>query len=485
MKYIKFIIIGLITVTSCKKVLDIEPVQDIPNELAIQSTLDLKNVLNGAYDGFQSVMSGNLVMFADLLADDTEVNQDRLNPFGTLEIYRRETSVQIGILRDIWKSAYNTINRANNIIYAIDNQTINDDEFDMYKNQLKGEALFLRAVTYFEICRFWALPYDVSKPGGNNQLGLPYREIPIFSKDDDMSLARSSVEDVYSKVIRDLKDAENLLTSAGIISSGNESTPASPYLSRGRASAMACNAYLSRIYFQKGDYQNASSYANIVINSEIYSMDSLTQKAFQSTGEEYAGEVIFQLINTSKDQVNNIVYNYYSSSNVAPLFSANAIALKNLYLSYDKRRQDAQYISINGITNKGYPKKYKNALNSIITNNICILRLSELHLIRAESNYLTNGNISDAYDSYKAVRERAIGSVKYNGELPILWTDNDFLKKVRDERRMELIFEGDRYHNLKRLQLPLRDNIAYNNSSLIFKIPQEEMSGNTLMVQNQ
>lgn len=485
MKYLIYLLIGLITVTSCKKVLDVEPVQDIPNELAIQSTNDLKNVLNGAYDGFQSVMSGNLVTFADLLSDDTEVNQEKLSPFGTLEIYRRETSVQIGVLRDLWKNAYNAISRANNVIYAIDNSTINDAEFDMYKNQLKGEALFLRAVTYFEICRFWALPYNVDKQGGNSQLGLPYRELPIFNKDEDMSLARSSVEEVYTRVIRDLKNAENLLSSAGIISSGNEENTLAPYTSRSRTSAMACNAYLARIYFQKGEYQNASLYSNAVINSGIYTMDSLSQKAFRSTGEEYAGEVIFQLVNTSKDQANNIVYNYYSSTNEAPLFSANAIGLKNLYLSYDKRRKDAQYISINNITNKGFPKKYKNTLNSLISNNVCIIRLSEMHLIRAESNYLVNGNISEAYDSYKAVRERAIGATKYNSELPILWTDNDFLKKVRDERRMELIFEGDRYHNLKRLKLPLRDDVAYDNSGLIFKIPQEEMSGNTLMVQNQ
>ena len=483
MKYIKFIIIGFITITSCKKVLDVEPVQDIPNELAIKSTHDLKNVLNGAYDGFQSVMSGNLVTFADLLADDTEVNQDKLYPFGTLEIYRRQTSVQIGALRDMWKNAYNATSRANNVIYTIDNNAISDEEFDTYKNQLKGEALFIRAVTYFEICRFWALPYDVSKQGSNSQPGLPYREIPIFNKDEDMSMARNTVEEVYSKAIRDLTEAANLLTSSGIISSGNETAATSPYLSRGRASAMACNAYLARIYFQKGDYQNASSYSNIVINSGIYTMDTLSLKTFRSSGEEYANEVIFQLINTSKDQANNVAYNYYSETNDAPLFGANTADFKILYTSYDKRRvqTQTQYISLSFFSSKSYPKKYKTAKTAY---NVCLLRLSEMHLIRAESNFLTNGNIIDAYDSYRAVRERAIGSEKYNSELPILWTEDDFLKKVRHERRIELIFEGDRYHNLKRLKLPLRDAVAYDDPSLLFKIPQEEMSGNTLMVQN-
>jgi hypothetical protein len=46
------------------------------------------------------------------------------------------------------------------------------------------------------------------------------------------------------------------------------------------------------------------------------------------------------------------------------------------------------------------------------------------------------------------------------------------------------MFEGDRYHNLKRMKQPLRNAVPYNDPSLLFKIPQEEMSGNNLMEQN-
>jgi len=58
------------------------------------------------------------------------------------------------------------------------------------------------------------------------------------------------------------------------------------------------------------------------------------------------------------------------------------------------------------------------------------------------------------------------------------------LDSVRLERRRELIAEGDRYHNIKRMKMNERDNVPWNDPSLLFKIPQEEMSGNPLMVQN-
>jgi len=107
-----------------------------------------------------------------------------------------------------------------------------------------------------------------------------------------------------------------------------------------------------------------------------------------------------------------------------------------------------------------------------------------MHLIRAEANYLTNGLQTEALDSYKAVRARSVGEAIYEAEGTPAWTDDDFLVKIRAERRRELAFEGDRYLNLRRLKQNVRDGVAYNDNSLLFKIPQEEMSGNSLMEQN-
>ena len=76
--------------------------------------------------------------------------------------------------------------------------------------------------------------------------------------------------------------------------------------------------------------------------------------------------------------------------------------------------------------------------------------------------------------------------MKYEVELlftPETNTDK-LLEKIRLERRWELAFEGDRYFNLRRMKQPVRGGISYNDPSLLFKIPQEEIAGNPEIEQN-
>jgi len=462
--YITTVVIAISLLFSCEKILDIDQKMNIPNDKAITSVRDLEAVLIGAYDGLQSsnVLGGNMVVFADLLADDCNVDASRLTNFGTLEIYNRATTIQLSPLRSMWSEAYATINRANNVIYVIDNNLLSGSDFERVKAQFKGEALFIRAVTHFEILRFWALPYDVDNTGGNNQLGIPYRTKPTLDGFANLAMARNTVEEVYNYVINDLKEAEQLLASANIKKSAS------------RASEMAAAAYLARVYFQKGDYVNAADKANKVISSGLYSLNSDLQQVFKTSGNQASSESIFQLVNTTTDQSDGITYNYNPSDGSNPLFTGSD-SLKKLYSTLDGRR--TKYISINPFANKIFVKKYTPANPSY---NISIIRLAEMELIKAESDILSGNITQSTYDCYTAVKKRAFGSNWVNETI----TQNALLDSVRMERRRELIFEGDRYHNLKRMKQPLRDNVPWNDPSLLFKIPQEEMSGNPLMVQN-
>ena len=466
MKKLIFITVIFVTVfsVSCKKMLDIDQKMNIPNEQAITSVKDLEAALIGAYDGLQSsnVLGGNTVVFADLLADDCNVDESRLTNFGTFEIYHRATTVQLSPLRSMWFDAYSTINRANNIIYTIDNNLLNGEDFNEIKGQYKGEALFIRAVVHFELLRFWALPYDVDNPGSNSQLGIPYRTQPTLDGFANLAMARNTVEEVYNNVISDLKEAEQLLSAANVKKSSS------------RASEMAVAAYFARIYFQKGDYVNAADKANKVLTSGLYSLNTDLLQVFKTPGNQASSESIFQLVNIVTDQSNGITYSYNPSDDTEPLFTG-IDSLKNLYDSLDGRR--TKYISINPFADFIFVKKYTPAYPEY---NVSVIRLAEMYLVKAESEILS-GNISqNTYDCYTAVKKRAYGSN---------WVDetiiqNALLDSVRLERRREMIFEGDRYHNLKRMKQFERDNVPWNDPSLLFKIPQEEMSGNSLMVQN-
>lgn len=469
MKRISILLSVALLLGSCEKLLVIEPVTDIPAEQAIQTMQDLENLANSMYNGLQggSLYGGNFQLYADLLAEDTQVDESRLSPFGTLEIYQRATTIQIGSLRSTWREAYKVINRANNIIRVVDENLLSGDDFESRKDVLKAEALFVRALCHFELCRFWAQPYDVDNQGGNSQAGVPYRLEPTLSFEQDLAIARSTVEQVYANVINDLEEAEILFAQEGARKSNH------------RAAGMAATALKARVLFSKGDYINASTAATEVISSNLYSLDPSDPQTslmtpFQSTGYAASDESIFQLAFTTFD---NGLNESYSQLNNLPVFQYSSEALITSYAPGDLRK--TKWYLQNPVNLKGRIIKYDRPGD--VFYNVPVLRLAEMHLIRAEANVSAggNGNTTEALESYNAIRERAFGS----NFIPETGT-NQLLEKIRLERRWELCFENDRYHNLRRLKQPVRDGVAYNDASLLFKIPQEEIAGNPSIEQN-
>ncbi|MGB0918559.1 MAG: RagB/SusD family nutrient uptake outer membrane protein [Flavobacteriales bacterium] len=455
--------------SSCEKLLVVDPVTGIPAEQAIETVQDLENLANSMYNGLQggSLYGGNFQLYGDLMADDTQVDESRLSPFGTLEIYQRSTTIQISSLRSTWREAYKVINRANNIIRVVDENLLSGTEFDNKKDRLKAEALVIRALCHFELCRFWAQPYDVDNQGGNSQAGVPYRTEPTISFTQDLAIARSTVEQVYTNVINDLEDAEALFVAAGVRKSEH------------RVAGMAATAIKARVLFSKGDYVNASSAATDVIASNLYSLNPSNPEQslntpFQSTGYNASDESIFQLAFTTFD---NGLNESYSQFNNLPIFQYSDDGLVTSYAPGDLRK--SEWYLQNPVNLRGRITKYDRPGD--VFYNVPVIRLAELHLIRAEANMSPggSGNTAEALESYNAIRERAFGT-SFIEEMGT----NQLLEKISLERRWELCFENDRYHNLRRLQEPVRDGISYNDASLLFKIPQEEIAGNPSIEQN-
>ncbi len=447
--------------SSCKKTLDIKPKQILLNDFAITTVRDLEAVAAGMYDGLQSgnVMGGNQVVFSELLAEETQVQQSILSNFGTREIYEQKTTVQIGLLRSMWAESYSVINRANNVIAAIESGKLSGNDFNAVKNKLKGEAFFIRGIVHFQLCRFWAAGYNPDAQGGNSQSGIVIRTEPTLSP-ENLSKGRSTVEEVYAQVIADLQQAETLLGSAGVQTKVD------------RASELAAAAYLARVYFFKGDYINASSKARQVVVSGKYSLNDSVVDICKTSGNSATAESIFQLVNISTDQSNSLPNNFQRTKN--PLMLADT-SVVNKYDAADRRRANLLYK--NPYTGLYYTKKYDQS--GAAAPNITLIRLAEMHLILAESDLLSNLNPAEALVSYNAITERAM----QNNFVPET-TATGLLPKVQLQRLLELFCEGDRYDNLRRLKSNVRFGTAYNAPQLLFKIPQEEMSGNSLMEQN-
>ncbi len=482
------ILIAITSLFSCKKFLDIKPQQQLLNDSAMATEKDLKAVLDGAYDGLQStsVAGGDLTAFSDLMADDFDVLPNRLSNFGTSEIYNGQTSVQIGTLSEMWKQHYSVINRVNNVIYAIDSGRITGSDFQYNKNAYKGEALFIRAYCNFNLLQMFALPYNVQTIGTNTQLGIVLRTRPSLKGPEGLDKARSTVEECYTAVIHDLKEAYDLLITSGKITSID------------RVSAMAAKALLARVYFTCGRYNEAAETSSFVINSAHYNLvnadgrDStkLVSLFFVNGNSTYTDygkpETIWQLVNT-KDDNSGSLFGYYFS----PYFMKVKADVVTTIDSLDDHIVRNGNSTVTGkstfiklfTTGDWYIDKYRKKQGANYVNNIILLRLSEMYLIKSEALSLATSNVStEALDAFNKLKLRNYGIASFTPENT---SDlNEFLEKVRHARRIELMSEnGDRYTQLKRLGLPLRDGTT-NYDKYVFKIPQEEMSSNNLIIQN-
>jgi len=109
-----------------------------------------------------------------------------------------------------------------------------------------------------------------------------------------------------------------------------------------------------------------------------------------------------------------------------------------------------------------------------------MIRLAEIILIRAESNFMilqAGGQIAGTNSptiDINLLRYRAGAS---------LYEEPVTLDQIRNERYLELCWEGFRLHDLKRWQMNIGD-LSYDAGNLILPIPQQEMEINSLLVQN-
>jgi hypothetical protein len=396
-----------------------------------------------------------------------------LGAFGTNEIYNGNTSVQIGALRDMWRDCYSTINRANNIINIIDNgNKLSGAEYESKKNKIKAQAQFIRAVIHYELLRFWALPYDASKSGTNTQPGVVIRTKPTLSIDslDSYKKQRASVEEVYNFVIEELKSADALFQESGTITS------------IGYGSSMACKAMLARVFYFKGDNDNAINYAQQIVASNKYRLkktDSLLVN-YRNQGFPLPAnctENIFEIINTPIDNGNSLSSPYSRKLDyyfLIPLTQAQLLYNDSL----DFRRKLFLNVSQNAsqvLTGSAFPAKYDIPTGQANGSNVNYLRLPEMHLILAEC-YSLKGDDANALLHYNKIRERG-----YKVYIPETSSSN-LLEKIHYQRRIELNFEGDRYMFLRKNKLPLR--LGNDYQKFLFKIPQEEIAGNADITQN-
>ena len=439
----KILILGvavfIASISSCTKQLDLDPKDSLTNETALSTMNGVKTALGGMYANMRSVnyYGRTLFIYGDLSANDVYLSKANSNRYGSTfqKIYAANDADVLGM----WTAMYSTIARANNIINSVDKITGDQTEKDV----AKGQALFIRALGYFDLVKVFAKPYN---QGNGSQLGVPV----VLTSDVTVFPARNTVAQVYDQIVSDLNAAKTLLAT----------TTAATKLT---ASKFAASALLSRVYLYKGDNDKAILEANLVTaNSSFVVTPSASLADFYATTE--GAEEIFtvKFMPTESLGSDNIGQIYlkpgYGDIRVSP----------DLTAVFDKTN-DVRYTSFIGPfsanpANEFQNNKYAGQDATAGLYSPKVLRLSEVLLNRAEAaNKVGGQDVLALADLNKVRTNRGLTAL-------VGVTGSALLTEILLERRREFMFEGQRFFDLMRNGITMERTFC--NSPLAVTSPQ-------------
>jgi starch-binding outer membrane protein, SusD/RagB family len=432
-----------ILVSSCSKILDVEPTSSISVDEALKDKNGIQNAITGSYNTLQYIGSygRNQIIVQDLAADNLVWTGTTMD---YLQISNNEIPAENGVIDGMWIANFDGINRVNNILARLPDI---DDMTNEERDQAEGEALFMRALFNFNLA--WVFG------------GIPIKTNPT-SDLTNLDQTRNSMNEVLDQVIFDLVAAEQKLPESSI---------------NGRANSFSASALLARVYLAKFHFTNDHQYAtmaiqtaSIVINNTNYSLapayaDLFNREAYNTT--EPIFEIVFDAQNSNRLAQYFFTVKLNGRYEVAPgddyiqSFENSDVRL-NASVAYDT-------------VNKPYVIKYTDLSGG--TDRVIVLRLAEMYLIRAEALTYTNGSIDDIKADIDLIRSRA-------GLAATTADDYASLKlAIENERRHELAFEGHRWYDLVRTKRAV-DVKGIEEYQMLFPIPLSEMQTNTLMMQN-
>jgi len=440
--------------SACNKKLDQKPKQSIDAQNAIENATDLEALIVGAY----SVMGGgalygtNLLMCPETQASwYPDINEQYCAWRGTFtgqqQIGRKTMNRNNGEAARMWTSGYPAINTANIALSKLD--VVTDPA---QKSEFEGEALFVRGIMHFELVRIFGLPWDPLTT--NNQLGVVIKTTESLTEAEAAEkLPRNTVAEVYAQVIADLTAAAQKLP----IDNGT------------RADRFTALAFLAKVYLQQSDFAKARDAANAVIQSNKYEMSASVRTAFDNKNTDESVFEIQQNDQNNAGSANDGMATFFASLpgigradvRISPAFVAT-------YDLADRRGFEWFYLGTGARPDNWYCSKWKS-----FSQNLPVIRIAEMFLIRAETNIRLGTAIgaSPASD---------LAQVRNPTRVNLAEIAAPTLNDVLAERTFKLAFEGFKIHEIKRLKqtfsnTPSGGNYVYNDARLVFPIPQIEI----------
>lgn len=413
--------------------LDLDPATSKPTDKAIDDYKSAKEALTGVYSllqgnsGSVTYYGANLWVYGDVRGEDMQ--SANLSSRGASFYSMKYTADNAPA---IWGTPYKIVRNANNLLAAIaDGKVIGATDAQI--NELKAEALALRGLVHFDLCRIYGEPYTVNEGAS---LGVPIvlSPLPVAALE-----TRATVAEVYAQVIQDLEES---LTLGGL--------KKEKYY--GYVNYWYVKGLLSKVYLYKGENDKSLEYAEDIIKNSPYEL---------WTNEEYVDgwqttntgrkEMLFEIVNYSTD-------NWTDREGIANLMHpkgyADIIATKAFITMMGATPNDVR----NGLfleknpedTNpvigdsKVFVNKYPaNEAGEWRLNSLPVMRISEVYLFAAEAAAKLN-QPATAAKYLNAIHKRA------NPDAADVDAADATLERISLERRKELIGEGSRFFDAMR-----------------------------------
>ena len=478
----------LLLMTAChKEYLDPVPKTSISELSVFDNAERILAQVNGIYDMLKAgqYLGGRYFIYNDIRAENFENLLS--NGVTGLATWNHTLVGSTNEVQNLWGAVYAAVN-AINIFHDGLRDRWDAGELDgiidqATYNQYISEALTLRAICYFHLLQLYAKPYNM---GNGENPGLPLR-LTAQKSSADNDLARSTVEEVYTQILKDLNDAEPL----AVLDYDDAD------LNTTRVHRNTIIALKTRVYLHMSNWSGVTTEAQKIVSSSapfragtgvahILQADIATVFAspYNTT------ESIFSMPFTTSDQpgTQNALGQYYNpgptGNNDYSVNTADAWALYNNagFNAADARR--AMFVA--NTDGKTYYNKFPTGPNP--TDWAPVIRYAEVLLNYAEA-IVRGGNAvtQQAVDLLNAVRGRSYAAGTFT--LGSFTNVQSFIDAIMLERNIEFMGEGLRNMDLLRTQSPIPGKfgvptIQTTQAEYIWPIPTTELNTNKLMTPN-
>lgn len=475
------IILSLFVLGSCEDYLDLTPISEETSANAYSTTSQIEAALVGAYESFQSseYYVWDNILFQDVRSDNNYAGGDNPEIF-TID-FLNITPTHSRLFTH-WSNIYNAISKANTVLERVDDVT-DPTLTEERRNQIKGEAYFLRSYHYFTLVKLWgAVPLITSTIKSTNA--------------ESVNIPRTSVAKIYQQITSDLELAATLIPD-------NYGDDAS--INKARATAGAAYALAAKAYAQQPtpDYNKVlsniqkveSSTANyqLIDFNELFdgnhynNAESIIEVQYLGGNEGNFGPQLLLPPSISGDSWRKFVT---PSHDLINAFDAQGdVVRKNASVLFEEVQWVDEYWGNAAGSSIPFSYKWKQASGWASSNRQYLIRYGDIVLLKAEALNELN-QLEEATTEINRIRKRASLLDLTDAQK----SSKEVLRQtILEERRLELFQEGQRWDDLARfnqlvstmnslVEIDLRDGstVNYNmtEAKILLPIPQQELDRN-------